>query len=196
MNNSEIRACPARYPQEPMLEFMLNVPTESLTVGMLTREWLPDIYGGAGVHVEQLVASLRSIIEVDVHCFGPARQDATAHQVPAELQTANPAIATLGVDLEMVAATSAVDLLHSHTWYANFAGHIGGLLHGVPHVLTAHSLEPMRPWKQEQLGGGYRVSSWVERSAYTGADAIIAVSHGMRADVMASYPEEIGRAHV
>ena len=88
----------------------------------------------------------------------------------------------------MVDATSGVDLLHSHTWYANLAGHIGGLLHGVPHVLTAHSLEPLRPWKEEQLGGGYRVSSWVERTAYEGAARIIAVSHGMRADVLAAYP--------
>ncbi len=155
---------------------------------MLTKEWPPDIYGGAGVHVEHLVAELRRKIDVDVHCFGAPRTDADAHQVPPSLAEANPAIQTLGVDLEMVAATNGADLLHSHTWYANLAGHIGGLLHGVPHVLTAHSLEPLRPWKEEQLGGGYRVSSWVERTAYEGATRIIAVSHGMRADVLASYP--------
>jgi starch synthase len=155
---------------------------------MLTKEWPPDIYGGAGVHVEHLVAELRRKIDVDVHCFGAPRTDADAHTVPPSLADANPAIQTLGVDLEMVAATNGVDLLHSHTWYANLAGHIGGLLHGVPHVLTAHSLEPLRPWKEEQLGGGYRVSSWVERTAYEGATRIIAVSHGMRADVLASYP--------
>ena len=138
---------------------------------MLTREWPPDIYGGAGVHVEHLVAELRRKIDVDVHCCGEPRGDAIAHAVPAALLGANPAIQTLGVDLEMVDATSGVDILHSHTWYANLAGHIGGLLHGVPHVLTAHSLEPLRPWKEEQLGGGYRVSSWVERTAYEGAAA-------------------------
>jgi len=155
---------------------------------MLTKEWPPDIYGGAGVHVEHLVAELQRKIEVDVHCFGAPRSDADAHAVPPSLSDANTAIQTLGVDLEMVAATAGVDLLHSHTWYANMAGHIGGLLHGVPHVLSAHSLEPLRPWKAEQLGGGYRVSSWVERTAYEGATRIIAVSHGMRSDVLSSYP--------
>ena len=135
-------------------------------IGMLTREWPPDVYGGAGVHVEHLAAELRKKIDVDVHCFGEPRGDAIAHAVPASLLAANPAIQTLGVDLEMVAATAGVDLLHSHTWYANFGGHVGALLHGVPHVLSAHSLEPLRPWKQEQLGGGYQVSSWVERTAY------------------------------
>lgn len=155
---------------------------------MLTKEWPPDIYGGAGVHVEHLVAELQRKIEVDVQCFGQPRADATAHTVPPSLADANAAIQTLGVDLEMVAATEGVNLLHSHTWYANMAGHIGGLLHGVPHVLTAHSLEPLRPWKAEQLGGGYRVSSWVERTAYEAAARIIAVSHGMRADVLEAYP--------
>ena len=155
---------------------------------MLTREWPPEIYGGAGVHVDQLVAHLRPLVDVEVHCFGPDRPDATAHQVPAALSAENPALGVLGVDLEMAAATAGLDLLHSHTWYTNFAGHTGALLHGVPHVLTAHSLEPLRPWKQEQLGGGYRVSTWVERTAYASADAIIAVSHGMRADVLTTYP--------
>jgi alpha-maltose-1-phosphate synthase len=156
---------------------------------MLTREWPPDIYGGAGVHVEHLAAELRRKITVDVHCFGEPRADAVAHAVPAALLGANAAIQTLGVDLEMVAATGDVELLHSHTWYANLAGHVGALLHGVPHVVSAHSLEPLRPWKEEQLGGGYRVSSWVERTAYEGAARIIAVSHGMRADVLQAYPK-------
>ena len=155
---------------------------------MLTREWPPEIYGGAGVHVDQLVAHLRPLVDVEVHCFGPDRPDATAHQVPAALIAENPALGVLGVDLEMAAATAGLDLLHSHTWYTNFAGHTGALLHGVPHVLTAHSLEPRRPWKQEQLGGGYRISTWVESTAYASADAIIAVSNGMRADVLNTYP--------
>ncbi len=168
-----------------------------MRIGILTKEWPPEIYGGAGVHVEHLAAELRRKIEVDVHCFGAPRTDATAHQVPVELAHANAALQTLGVDLEMVEATAGVDLLHSHTWYANLAGHVGGLFHGVPHVLTAHSLEPLRPWKEEQLGGGYRVSSWVERTAYEAADAIIAVSHGMRADVLQAYPAvDPARVHV
>ena len=169
----------------------------AMKVGMLTREWPPANYGGAGVHVEQLVAHLQPLVGVEVHCFGPNRVDATAHQVPAGLSSANPAIGVLGVDLEIAAAVADLDLLHSHTWYTNFAGHIGALLHGVPHVLTAHSLEPLRPWKHEQLGGGYRVSSWVERTAYEGADAIIAVSHGMRRDVLSTYPfVDPARVHV
>jgi len=168
-----------------------------MRIGLLTREWPPDIYGGAGVHVEQLAIELRRLTPVEVHCFGEPRTDATAHAVPVELHDANSAIQTLGVDLAMVTATADLDLLHSHTWYANFAGHVGSLLHGVPHVITAHSLEPMRPWKEEQLGGGYRVSSWVERTSYGDASAVIAVSHGMRDDVLHSYPAvDPSRVHV
>ena len=168
-----------------------------MKVGLLTREWPPDVYGGAGVHVTQLAEHLRSLVDVEVHCFGPPRRDAQAHAVPAYLAGSNPALQTLGVDLSMVESTDDVDLLHSHTWYANLAGHVGGLLHGVPHVITAHSLEPLRPWKEEQLGGGYRVSSWVEATAYSHASAIIAVSHGMRADVLAAYPSvDPARVHV
>ena len=166
-------------------------------VGLLTREWPPDVYGGAGVHVTQLADHLRGLVDVEVHCFGAPRPDAQAHAVPAYLAGANPALQTLGVDLSMVEATDDVDLLHSHTWYANLAGHVGGLLHGVPHVITAHSLEPLRPWKEEQLGGGYRVSSWVEATSYAHASAIIAVSHGMRDDVLKAYPlVDPARVHV
>ena len=168
-----------------------------MRIGILTREWPPDVYGGAGVHVEHLVAELKRLVPVYVHCFGGPRTDAFAHNVPVELHGANGAIQTLGVDLEMVMATADVDLLHSHTWYTNFAGQVGSLMHGVPHVITAHSLEPLRPWKAEQLGGGYRVSSWVERSAYSEASAIIAVSNGMRADVLRCYPfVDPDRVHV
>lgn len=155
---------------------------------MLTREWPPDIYGGAGVHVEHLVAELRRIAEVDVQCFGSPREDARAHSVPADLTSANFSLQTLGIDLQMARDAVDVDVVHSHTWYANMGGHLAGLLHGIPHVLTAHSLEPRRPWKEEQLGGGYRVSSWVERAAYAEANAIIAVSAGMRADILDCYP--------
>jgi starch synthase len=157
-------------------------------IAIFTREWPPDVYGGAGVHVEQLAAQLRSLIDVDVHAFGQTRSGATGHGVPTELSTANPALQTMAVDLSMANAASYVDLVHSHTWYANLAGHLAGQLHGIPHVITSHSLEPRRPWKAEQLGGGYRVSSWIERSAYAEATRIIAVSEGMRRDVLDAYP--------
>ena len=168
-----------------------------MQVAVLTREFPPEVYGGAGVHVDFLVRELRRLVDVDVLCFGEPRADARAFTPPAELAEANFALATLGVDLEMAAAAAGADLVHSHTWYANMAGHLAALLHGVPHVVTAHSLEPRRPWKLEQLGGGYRVSSWIERTAYLAADAVVAVSDGMRADVLDVYPEvDPARVHV
>ncbi len=170
-----------------------------MRVAVLSREYPPEVYGGAGVHVEFLVRELRRIVEVDVHCFGAPRSEAgvRAYLPPAELASANPALQTLGVDLEMAAGLGAADVLHSHTWYANLAGVLGSQLHGVPHVLSAHSLEPHRPWKAEQLGGGYRVSSWAERQAYESADAVVAVSYGMRADVLDAYPfVDPARVHV
>jgi starch synthase len=166
-------------------------------IGLLTREYPPEVYGGAGVHVGFLVPHLRELVGVDVHCFGGPRVDAHSHAPAAGLERANAALSTLSVDLSIVAGVDGVDLVHSHTWYANLAGHLAKLLHGVPHVVTAHSLEPRRPWKAEQLGGGYRVSSWVERSAYEAADAVIAVSKGMRADVLNCYPAlDPARVHV
>ena len=165
--------------------------------GLITREWPPSNYGGAGVHVEYLVRELRQLIDVEVHCFGEPRTDAIAHPTPADLAAANPALQTLGVDLDITSAISDVDVVHSHTWYANMAGHLTGLMLDVPRVITAHSLEPLRPWKEEQLGGGYRISRWVENTAYHHAEAIIAVSAGMRADVLACYPEvDPDRVHV
>jgi starch synthase len=155
---------------------------------VLSREYPPDVYGGAGVHVDFLVQELRRLVDVEVHCFGAERADATAHAVPAGMAGRNAALQTLAVDLDIADAVAGCDVLHSHTWYANIAGVLGGLLHGIPHVLTAHSLEPQRPWKVEQLGGGYRVSSWAERSAYRNADAVIAVSNGMKSDILAVYP--------
>ncbi|HRY09465.1 MAG: glycogen synthase [Actinobacteria bacterium] len=159
-----------------------------MRTAILTREWPPYIYGGAGVHVEHLVPELRKIIDVDVHCFGKPRSDAEAHPVPDYLRDANAALQTLGVDLGMAETVAGCDVAHSHTWYANLGGHLSGLLHDIPHVITAHSLEPRRPWKREQLGGGYAISSWVENTAYANADAIIAVSAGMREDVLDCYP--------
>ena len=168
-----------------------------MKIGLITKEWPPHIYGGAGVHALQLTQALRSSIGVNVHSFGAAREDATSHQLPSEFTSLNPALAALATDIEIAQAVEGVDLLHSHTWYANMAGHLGGLLHGIPHVITAHSLEPDRPWKAEQLGGGYQISSWAEKTAYEAADAIIAVSNGMRADVLKAYPQlDPAKVHV
>ncbi|SED91918.1 glycogen synthase (ADP-glucose) [Ruania alba] len=143
------------------------------------------------MHVDELSRVLRSHADVRVRCFdGPRDGDGvTGYDVPAELDGANAALATLGVDLQIANDVAGADLVHSHTWYANMAGHLGGLLHGIPHVLSAHSLEPLRPWKAEQLGGGYALSSWAERTAYEGAERVIAVSAGMRRDILRSYPQ-------
>jgi starch synthase len=170
-----------------------------MRVGLISREYPPEVYGGAGVHVEFLVRELRRLVDVDVHCFGAARPEPGVHaySTPTELKEANSAVRTLGTDLEIAAAVGDADVLHSHTWYANLAGVLGAQLHGIPHVLTAHSLEPQRPWKAEQLGGGYQISSWAERQAYETADAIVAVSYGMRADVLDAYPfVDPARVHV
>ena len=170
-----------------------------MRVDLLTKEYPPEIYGGAGVHVAELVKALRTDIDVSVRCFGAPRDavDTYAYDVPAELADSNATLATLGVDLQMAQDVQGADIVHSHTWYANGAGHLAKLLHGVPHVVTAHSLEPLRPWKAEQLGGGYRVSSWIERTAFEAADAVIAVSGGMRRDILRSYPAlDASRVHV
>ena len=161
-----------------------------MRVDIITKEYPPDIYGGAGVHVTELVKALRAQLDVRVLAFGAARDEegTTAYGVPSELANANGAIQTLGTDLEIVPDVEGADVVHSHTWYANFAGHLASLLHGIPHIVTAHSLEPLRPWKAEQLGGGYAVSSYIEKTAYEGAAAIVAVSGGMRADILRSYP--------
>jgi starch synthase len=164
--------------------------TARLRVDLLTREYPPEVYGGAGVHVEYLARALRAAADVRVHCFGGTRGEpgVTAYAEPADLAGANAALRTMGVDLAMAAGCAGASVVHSHTWYANLAGHVAKLLHGVPHVVTTHSLEPLRPWKAEQLGGGYALSSWCERTAVEAADAVIAVSAGMRRDVLAAYP--------
>ncbi|MGN7976227.1 glycogen synthase [Microbacterium sp. 22195] len=162
-----------------------------MRVDIITKEYPPEIYGGAGVHVAELVAALRSSIDVQVRAFGSDRDEPGTHayRTPVELAGANAAVQTLGTDLVMVGDIAGADVVHSHTWYANFAGHLASQLHGIPHVLTAHSLEPLRPWKAEQLGGGYAVSSGIEKLAYENAAAIVAVSAGMRADILRSYPQ-------
>ncbi|MEC5180645.1 glycogen synthase [Arthrobacter sp. CG_A4] len=166
-----------------------------MRIDIVTKEFPPEIYGGAGVHVAELSRVLAHHVDLQVRAFGAPRESCyhgatvTSYAVPEDLGGANAAVQTLGVDLRMAPDIAGADLVHSHTWYANMAGHIASLLHGIPHVLSAHSLEPLRPWKAEQLGGGYAVSSWVEKTAYEAAAAIIAVSEGMRQDILRSYPE-------
>ena len=161
---------------------------ENLSIGLVTKEWPPHIYGGAGVHVKYLTQSLRRYISVDVHCFGEERSDARAYSLGPKEAELNPALAALATDIEIAQNLGGVALVHSHTWYANMAGHLAKLMYGIPHVISAHSLEPDRPWKAEQIGGGYQISSWAEKTAYESADAIIAVSEGMRRDVLRAYP--------
>ncbi len=161
-------------------------------IGIVTKEWPPAGYGGAGVHVVQLTQALRKVsgIEVDVHCFGGPRTDgAFGYDTPSEFSSANPALQAIATDLLIANNLANVDVIHSHTWYANMAGHTASLLYGTPHIVSAHSLEPLRPWKAEQLGGGYQISSWAEKTSYEAAAAIIAVSDCMRADVLAAYPD-------
>ena len=165
--------------------------SKDLKVGIVTKEWPPQVYGGAGVHVFQLTQALQSIsgVQVDVHCFGGERSDgAFGYDVPSGFTTANPALQAIATDLAIATNLEKVQLVHSHTWYANMAGHTASLLYGIPHIVSAHSLEPLRPWKAEQLGGGYQISSWAEKTAYESAAAIISVSDGMRADVLSAYP--------
>ena len=165
-----------------------------MRVDILSKEFPPNIYGGAGVHVAELSRVLAPLVDLNVRCFGDPREPdfhgatVKAYPVPAELGSANAAIQTLGVDLAMVGDIAGADVVHSHTWYANMGGHVSSLMYDIPHVLSAHSLEPLRPWKAEQLGGGYRVSSFAEKTAYGAAAAIIAVSDGMREDILRSYP--------
>jgi starch synthase len=165
-----------------------------LQVGLLTKEYPPEVYGGAGVHIEHLAAALADLVEVEVHAFGAERDDPlvkAAYQPWDALAGDAPymeALRTVSVDLRLADGVAGADLVHSHTWYANLGGHLAKLVHGIPHVVTTHSLEPLRPWKREQLGGGYELSSFCERTGIEGADAVIAVSQGMRDDVLAAYP--------
>ncbi|MFJ4364122.1 glycogen synthase [Streptomyces chartreusis] len=169
-----------------------------MRVGLLTREYPPDVYGGAGVHVEFLARELRDLVDLEVHCWGEGRAVGVLRHRPwSALDTGNDALRTFSVDLAMAAGLEGRELVHSHTWYANLGGHFAKLLYGIPHVMTAHSLEPLRPWKAEQLGGGYALSSWAERTAIEAADAVIAVSGAMREDILGCYPAlDPGRVHV
>ena len=162
-----------------------------MRIDLISKEYPPAIYGGAGVHVAELVRVLRKQIQVQVRCFGDDRDeiDTKSYGHGDIFDQSNAAVQTLATDLSMVSDVAGADLVHSHTWYANFAGHVASKLHGIPHLITAHSLEPLRPWKEEQLGGGYALSSWIEKSAYEGAAKIIAVSEGMRRDILKAYPD-------
>jgi len=189
-----------------------------MRVALLTREYPPNVYGGAGVHVEYLARELARLVDLTVHCEGDPKTDDLAapspvagpapvvrrHQPWTGLDGANDALRTFSLDLSMAAAAvdpagglgadpgagglGGIDLVHSHTWYTNLAGHLAAMLAGVPHVMTSHSLEPHRPWKAEQLGGGYRLSSWAEKTAIEAASAVVAVSAGMRTDILDAYP--------
>ena len=172
-----------------MTETLRPSTTGKLRVALLTREYPPEVYGGAGVHVTYLARELAPLVDLTVHCQGADRPDAVAHRPWDLLADANQALQVVSTDLSMAAAVGSAQLLHSHTWYANLAGHLGAMLYDIPHVMTMHSLEALRPWKAEQLGGGYTVSSWCERVAAASAAAVVAVSDGMRADIMAAYPE-------
>ncbi|OFP36599.1 glycogen synthase [Corynebacterium sp. HMSC071B10] len=170
-----------------------------MRVGMMTREYPPEVYGGAGVHVTELTRFMRKLVDVDVHCMGAPRdmEGVFVHGVDPELEDANGAIKTLSTGLRMANAAAGLDVVHSHTWYAGLGGHLAGQLHEIPHVVTAHSLEPDRPWKREQLGGGYNVSSWSEKNAMEYADAVIAVSSGMKDAILRAYPRiEPEKVHV
>ena len=168
-----------------------------MRVDLLTREYPPHVYGGAGVHVEELSKVLAPLADVHVHAFDGPREEGAAPQgvtlhgytdLP-ELFDVNAALRTMGVDLAIAGNLEGTDLLHSHTWYAILAGHLGKMLHGVPHVVSSHSLEPLRPWKREQLGGGYELSSWIERTGYENADGVVAVSRAVKDDILRVYPK-------
>jgi starch synthase len=179
--------------------------SERLSVALLTREYPPEVYGGAGVHVEYLARELAALADVRVHCFGAERPARLQPPVRAyrgwdaldDGSAAAGALQAMAINLAMAAGTTGAGLVHSHTWYAQLGGHLAKLLYGIPHVVTAHSLEPLRPWKAEQLAGGYALSSFCERTAIEGADAVVAVSGEMRRDVLACYPAvDPARVHV
>ncbi len=157
-------------------------------MALLTREYPPDVYGGAGVHVEYLARELSVLEEVTVHAWGAGDVPHYAWDALAGDEPSLAALRALSIDLTMAARTADAELAHSHTWYANLGGHLAKLVHGIPHVATVHSLEPLRPWKAEQLAGGYAISSWAEKTALEAADAVIAVSNGTREDILRVYP--------
>jgi starch synthase len=177
-----------------------------MRVGLFTREYPPNVYGGAGVHVDYLSRELAKKIEVEVHCWGDQQIDNGNLHVcgdhPWDEISNNTegkfkaALETLSLNLSQIKALSGVDIVHTHTWYVSLAGFLAKKLYGVPFVLTTHSLEPLRAWKAEQLGSGYALSSWIERTAILDADAVIAVSAGTKEDICRVYPIDPDRVHV
>src|SRR6202167_2903897 len=179
----------------------------ALRVGLFTREYPPQVYGGAGVHVDYLSRELAKQVEVEVHCWGPQNSDHGKLHVRgaepwAEISHGTEgkfkgALEAFSLNLTQVKALKGIDVVHTHTWYVSMAGYLAKKLYGVPFVLTTHSLEPLRAWKAEQLGSGYAMSSWMERTAIVDADAVIAVSQGTKADIQKAYPDvDPGRIHV
>src|SRR5580658_2211450 len=178
-----------------------------MRVGLMTREYPPQVYGGAGVHVEYLSRELAKLIEVEVHCWGTQRSDegnlhVRGDEPPAEVTAGTDAkfktaVDALALNLSQMKELGRIDVVHTHTWYAAMAGFLAKKLYRIPFVLTTHSLEPLRAWKAEQLGSGYAMSSWMERTAILDADAIIAVSKGTKADILRAYPDvHADRVHV
>lgn len=178
-----------------------------MRVGLITREYPPEVYGGAGVHVEYLSRELAKLIEVEVHCWGTQHVDQGNLHVRGELPPAEitsgtkekfkTAVDALALNLQQMKELGSIDVVHTHTWYASMAGFLAKKLYGIPLVLTTHSLEPLRAWKAEQLGSGYAMSSWMERTAILDADAVVAVSNGTKADILKAYPEvDPAKVHV
>ncbi len=178
-----------------------------MRVGLITREYPPNVYGGAGVHVEYLARELARKIEVEVHCWGKQQEDAgdlhvRGDEPPPEVTAGSnarfkAAVDAFALNLSQQKSLGAIDIVHTHTWYASMAGFLAKKLYNIPFVLTTHSLEPLRAWKAEQLGSGYAMSSWMEHTAITSADAIIAVSNGTKADIQRAYPDvDPERIHV
>ncbi len=178
-----------------------------MRVGLFTREYPPQVYGGAGVHVDYLSRELARQIEVEVHCWGPQNSDqANLHVRGSEpwseisngtVGKFKGALEALSLNLTQIKALEGIDIVHTHTWYVSMAGYLAKKLYGVPFVLTTHSLEPLRAWKAEQLGSGYAMSSWMEQTAILDADAIVAVSQGTKADILRAYPGvDPNRIHV
>ena len=177
-----------------------------MRAGIFTREYPPHVYGGAGVHVEYLSRELAKKIEVEVHCWGQQQSDdGNLHVRGAEPWSAisdgtegkfKTALEAFSLNLTQIKALAGVDVVHTHTWYVSMAGFLAKKLYKIPFVLTTHSLEPLRAWKAEQLGSGYALSSWMERTAILDADAIIAVSNGTKEDILRVYPLPPERVHV
>lgn len=178
-----------------------------IKAAILSNEFPPSIYGGAGIHVQFLTRELQAHCKVDVRCFGEQNSSGETLSAlglkarPAGLEQASPKahkiLDPLDINLQMAATLQNIDVVHCHTWYTHFAGVLASKLHEVPLVLTTHSLEPHRPWKHEQLGkGGYGMSCWIERTAYQAADGIIAVSQQMKKDVVELYGVDPNKVRV